>query len=68
MNEANWERVLRAAIGIGLLAVAFLGLSGALAVIVGVVGGILLATGTVGWCPLHAIFKSGTRRQASTTA
>ncbi len=67
MNEANWERILRAVVGVGLLGLAFLVLEGALAVVLGTVGGILLVTGAIGWCPLYAIFKSGTRREASTT-
>ena len=47
-NEANWERILRVVAGIGLLALAFLGLNGVLAVMFGAVGGILLVTGAIG--------------------
>ncbi len=68
MNEANWERILRAVADVGLLALAFLGLEGALAVVLGTVGGILLVTGAIGWCPLYAIFKFRTRQDSPTTA
>jgi hypothetical protein len=63
VNEANWDRIVRAVLGIALL---YLGLTGAVAGTLGVVfdilGAILLITGVVGFCPLYALLKFSTKK------
>ena len=61
-NEATWDRVVRVILGIVLFYLFFAGIiTGALGWIVLVIGAVLLLTGVVGWCPLYALFKSGTK-------
>ncbi|MEE9416655.1 MAG: DUF2892 domain-containing protein [Acidimicrobiales bacterium] len=62
MNEANWERGARLAIGVVLLILGFAALSGVLAVLAIIVGLILTVTGAVGWCPIYSVLKTGTRK------
>jgi hypothetical protein len=62
MNEASWDRVMRVIGGSVLLILAFATFGGAAAVIAGILGGVFLVTGLVGWCPLYAVFKLRTRR------
>ncbi|MFP3947700.1 MAG: YgaP family membrane protein [Gemmatimonadota bacterium] len=68
MNEGNLDRGLRIALGLGLVVLGFGGvLEGGLALAVGVVGLIPLATGLVGWCPLYSVLgidTCGTRKAA----
>jgi Inner membrane protein YgaP-like, transmembrane domain len=62
-NVPRFERLARVAGGGLFLALAFTRLLPesypAAAVLLGVV---LVATGLVGWCPLYAVLKAGTRR------
>ena len=55
-NEGTWDRVLRLAAGLILLAAAYFGLEGTAAWVAGLIGVIALATGAIGWCPAYAIF------------
>lgn len=55
-NEHAIERVIRVALGLGLLAIAFVGPKTAW----GFVGVIPLATGLVGSCPLYTLFGIST--------
>lgn len=58
-NESNIDRLIRVIVGIVLLVlVAFT--SGAVQVILAVLGAILLATGIIGFCPLYKLFKIDT--------
>lgn len=68
MNQSNIDRIVRAAAGIVLLGLAFVTLGGVLTVVLGAIGGILLVTGALGWCPLYAIFRFRTRHDSPTTA
>lgn len=62
MNESNTDRVLRVVAGAALLILGFTVLGGPIAVAAIVVGLILAVTGTIGFCPIYAIFKTGTRK------
>lgn len=63
MNESNIDRIIRV---IAALALLYLGLggvlSGTLAIVADIVGGILLLTSAVGFCPLYALLKFSTRK------
>ncbi|NNJ08976.1 DUF2892 domain-containing protein [Chloroflexales bacterium ZM16-3] len=60
-NEGSIDRVVRLAVGVLLLGMAFIFLGGALQIIVGLLGVIALATGTIGVCPLYMLFKINTK-------
>lgn len=60
-NEGTVDRVLRVVVGAVLLAAwAFGWLSGTLAVVLGVVGLVLVATGAVGFCPIYRLLGIAT--------
>ena len=63
-NEAGWDRVLRAVLGLTLL---FLGWSGMVEGLPGallkIFGPLPLVTGLVGWDPIYAIFGWSTLRR-----
>lgn len=61
LNEGNTDRVVRAILGIGLVALWILGVTqGVLAIILGVVGAVLVITAAVGFCPLYALLGLNT--------
>jgi hypothetical protein len=60
-NEGSIDRVVRLALGVLLLGVAFIFFSGALQIIVGLLGVIALATGAIGVCPMYMLFKINTK-------
>lgn len=62
MNESNGDRVFRVIVGVVLLIAGFTALNGALAVVAVIVGAILTVTGTVGFCPIYKVFRTGTRK------
>jgi len=60
-NESNTDRILRAIVGAALLIAWIAGwLGGALAVVLGIVGIVLVATAAVGFCPLYRVFGIST--------
>ncbi|MCU0486723.1 MAG: DUF2892 domain-containing protein [Anaerolineales bacterium] len=62
VNQANWERIVRAVLGIILLYVGFGGVvAGTLGTVLGIVGALALITGLVGFCPLYALIKFSTK-------
>ena len=67
-NEGNLDRGLRITLGLVLVVLGFGGvLEGGLALAVGIVGLIPLATGLMGWCPLYSVLgvdTCGTRKAA----
>lgn len=65
MNEASWDRIARVVGGALLLILAFTAFGGAWAVVAGVLGGVFLVTGLVGWCPLYSVFRVSTRQDRS---
>ncbi|MCU0486837.1 MAG: DUF2892 domain-containing protein [Anaerolineales bacterium] len=62
VNQANWERIVRAVLGIILLYVGFGGVvTGTLGTVLGIVGVLALITGLVGYCPLYSLIKFSTK-------
>ncbi|TPV92642.1 MAG: DUF2892 domain-containing protein [Myxococcales bacterium FL481] len=55
-NEANWDRILRLGLGIGLLLLVFVGPQ----TLWGLVGLVPLLTGATGYCPLYQLVGRGT--------
>lgn len=63
LNESNVDRVIRAVVGVVLLYLGFGGaLSGAWAIVADVLGVVMLLTSAVGFCPIYAMFKFGTKK------
>ena len=64
-NESTLDRVIRIVLGVGLAAAA---LAGAVAApwlyVVWIVAAIALLTGIVGFCPLYALLRIGTKPTA----
>jgi uncharacterized membrane protein len=57
-NESNLDRVIRVIAGIALLVLFFTNvIGGTLGIVLAVVGGVLILTGVVGFCPLYALLK-----------
>jgi uncharacterized membrane protein len=57
-NESNLDRVIRVITGLALLVLFFANvISGTLGIVLAVIGGILVITGAVGFCPLYALLK-----------
>ncbi len=62
INEANWDRVVRVALGLVLLYLGWGGVAaGSLGIALKIIGFVPLLTGLVGWCPLYALFKFNTK-------
>ncbi len=60
-NESNLDRILRALVGALLLLAWIVGwTTGTLALVLGVVGVVLVATAAVGFCPLYRVFGLST--------
>ena len=65
LNESPADRIIRVVLGVVLAALAITGVvSGGLAIAVWVVAAIALVTGAVGFCPLYAIFRIGTKKSS----
>jgi hypothetical protein len=62
MNMGIVDRVARVIAGIALLLVAFLVAKDAWQIVLYVVGGILVLTSIVGFCPLYRIFRFSTKK------
>jgi hypothetical protein len=63
MNMGTADRIIRFIAGIVVLIVAFIAVSGVAQIVLWVVGGILVLTALVGFCPLYAIFHLSTKRK-----
>lgn len=59
-NESSMDRLIRAVLGLVLIYVGFFMFSGAVGILLGIVGLIFLITGLVGWCPLYRLFGINT--------
>ncbi len=57
-NEGTLDRILRVALGLGLLSLAFVGPRTPF----GYLGLVPLATGLLGWCPLYTVLGINTCR------
>jgi hypothetical protein len=65
INEAPIDRAIRIVLGIALAAVALGGaVSAPVLYVVWVVAALALVTGIVGFCPLYAILRVGTKSKA----
>lgn len=61
INEGTTDRGVRVVAGIVLLVLAFTQVvGGVLGIILGIVGGVLLVTGAVGFCPLYTLIGVST--------
>lgn len=62
VNESGMDRVIRAVIGIVLIALAWGGVvTGVLGTVLIILGAVLLLTGIVGFCPIYALLKIRTK-------
>lgn len=60
-NVGNIDRIVRAVLGLVLLASWIFGwLSGSLAIVLGIVGIVLLATAAIKFCPLYRLVGAST--------
>ena len=63
-NMGTVDRIVRFVVAVAVAILYFTGvISGTLAIILGVLAIIFLATSIVGFCPLYAPFKLSTRKQ-----
>ena len=64
-NEASWDRIARVVLGVALIIsglVAVGGTGGTGGYIMTAVGLVPLITGLMGWCPIYAILRTGTKK------
>lgn len=61
LNVGNIDRILRVALGLGLISLVFVGPQTAW----GWVGVLILFTAVVGWCPIYAALGLKTRDKSS---
>ena len=59
-NEGKTDRTIRIVLGVILLGLAFLSLTGIAQVVAGIAGAIALVTGTVGFCGVYKILGIST--------
>ena len=66
-NQANWDRILRILLGIGMLLLGWFAMGeGILGAAFRIFGFVPLVTGLFGWCPFYTLFGIGTRKQTRT--
>lgn len=61
-NEASWDRISRVVLGAALIIGGLVAVGGAGGYIMAAIGLIPLITGLMGWCPIYAIFRTGTHK------
>lgn len=61
-NVGTVDRVVRIIAGLVLIWLGFFALSGAVGIILGIVGLLPLLTGLMGWCPAYLPFKISTKK------
>lgn len=64
VNVGSTDRLVRLVAGVVLLAVALFLVNGALAWVLGILGVVMLATGTLRFCPLYLPFGLSTNKGA----
>lgn len=62
MNMGKADRIIRAIIGAILVVLAFIYVAGVLQIIFWILGGILLVTAAIGFCPLYFPFHFSTKK------
>lgn len=63
VNEATWDRVVRVVVGLVSLVLAFTAFAGGIgAWVAGIVGVVLLLSGTVGFCPMYTLLGFKTKK------
>jgi len=62
-NMGTIDRAARFVIGIVMMAVGFSVMSGAGAIVLGVIGAVFFATSVIGWCPLYVPFRFSTQKK-----
>lgn len=68
LNVGTWDRALRVAVGlllVALLAIGAINLSSGIGIIAAIVAAILIVTGAVSFCPAYSIFGLRTRSNGS---
>jgi hypothetical protein len=64
-NVGTIDRVLRLAVGVAVIAFGYMGgLAAPWDIVVMVVGGVLVGTAAIGWCPPYALFGINTCSKA----
>lgn len=62
-NQSSLDRIIRVITGLALLVLFFTNvISGTLGIVLAVIGGVLLITGAIGFCPLYALLKLRTNK------
>ena len=62
VNESGMDRIIRAVVGIVLIALAWGAVvTGVLGTVFVILGAVLLLTGIVGFCPIYALLKIRTK-------
>jgi hypothetical protein len=64
INEGTIDRTIRGVVGVILLIVGLVVVKGTIGIVLDVLGGILLVTGIVGFCPLYTLFGVSTCKKA----
>jgi hypothetical protein len=64
INEGTIDRAIRGVVGAILLVVGLVVVKGTIGIVLDVLGGILLVTGIVGFCPLYTLFGIDTNKKA----
>lgn len=62
VNVGSTDRLVRLIAGVVLLLVAIFAVKGVLAWVLGILGVVMLATGTLRFCPLYLSFKISTNK------
>ncbi len=67
-NIGEGERLIRVLAGIYVMLLGFLFIQGTVGIILGIVGLVMFATGTSGWCGIYAALKKSTVKVEATEA
>ena len=67
-NQASWDRIARVGLGVALIVGGLAAVGGTGGYVMAGVGLIPLVTGLVGWCPIYAVFKTGTKDDVNAAA
>jgi hypothetical protein len=62
LDEASWDRIARVVLGVALIIGGLVAVRGTGGYIMAAIGLIPLISGLMGWCPIYAIFRTGTKK------